>query len=102
MHRGDRHTRDEAAVAVRQAVTDGTAALPILSMPTWRPQIRFSPATSARTAVRESAEELGIAVSSSDLVRLTALHRRRDDGSQPSNHRVDFPLECRTGPEIRG
>lgn len=45
-------------------------------------------------AVREAAEELGIAVDPADLVPLTAVHRTRATGD-PVDERVDFYFTCR-------
>ncbi|MET4609863.1 8-oxo-dGTP diphosphatase [Rhodococcus sp. PvR044] len=47
-------------------------------------------------AVREVAEELGIAVDPADLVPLTTLHRQQSPGTDYKDHRVDFFLECRS------
>ncbi|MFD6895036.1 NUDIX domain-containing protein [Rhodococcus sp. NPDC060086] len=47
-------------------------------------------------AVRECAEELGVAVDPADLVSLTTLHRRQLPGDSYKDHRVDFFVECRS------
>lgn len=46
-------------------------------------------------AVRECAEELGIAVDAEDLVAVTTLHRQELPGLSSKDHRVDFFVECR-------
>lgn len=46
-------------------------------------------------AVRECAEELGIAVDPGDLVALTTLHRQQRPGLSYKDHRADFFVECR-------
>lgn len=46
-------------------------------------------------AIREAAEELGIAIAPADLVPLTAMHRTHGNG-RPIDERVDFFFTCRT------
>ena len=45
-------------------------------------------------AVREAAEEVGLAVAPADLVAATVMHRTRRTGD-PIDERVDFFFECR-------
>ncbi|MFC4943988.1 NUDIX domain-containing protein [Pseudonocardia sp. GCM10023141] len=45
-------------------------------------------------AVREAAEELGIAIEPADLTPVTAMHRTHANG-QPIDERVDFFFTCR-------
>lgn len=47
-----------------------------------------------RTAVREGAEEMGIAVAEADLEPLTALHRT-DGTTEPIEQRIDLMFACR-------
>ncbi|WP_301850475.1 NUDIX hydrolase [Rhodococcus pyridinivorans] len=49
-------------------------------------------------AVRECAEELGIAVDPEDFGALTTLHRQELPGLSSKDHRVDFFVECRRWP----
>ena len=46
-------------------------------------------------AVREAAEEVGVAIAEADLVPLTVMHRT-DNNHEPIDERVDFFFTCRT------
>jgi 8-oxo-dGTP pyrophosphatase MutT (NUDIX family) len=50
--------------------------------------------SAAAAAVREAAEELGVAVLLDDLAPLTTMHRTRGTG-EPIDERVDFFFTCR-------